>query len=143
MTTIAQPSLHLLEAALYRLGFNVTEPRQLMRDQIVLTLMAAVLALVTIWFTRYPADFFAGAVLATVNFYFLVKFVMDVILNKQRRSVGPLLFAFYGRLLLTGLALYLLIVWCEVSVVALLAGVSTVAATILIWAGRSLLGRTL
>lgn len=78
-------------------------------------------------------DFAAGALLATWNFYFLSGFVHRV-LDKQRANVTGMLFRFYGRLILTGIALYALIALAGSSVIALLAGLSTVVVTVLIWA---------
>lgn len=122
-----------IEGGLYRRGFEHAETRILVRNQLALTLVVAAAAVLGGWAWPGLFDVAAGAFLATWNFYFLSKFVHRV-LDKQRANVTGMLFRFYGRLILTGVALYALIVMCGSSVVFLLAGLSTVVVTVLIWA---------
>jgi predicted membrane channel-forming protein YqfA (hemolysin III family) len=77
--------------------------------------------------------FFAGAAIITLNFYALAR-VAPGLAQLAKGAVAPLLFQFYGRLILTGVLLYLLIAWLHVSVIALLAGLSTVIVNALLWA---------
>ena len=68
----------------------------------------------------------------TFNFYLMSDFLQHVLL-KQDGAVSRQLFRLYGRLLLTGVALAILIVWAKAQIVALLLGLSSVVVTILIW----------
>lgn len=113
-----------------------------MRNQLLLALAAVILGCVGGWAWQPLLDFTAGAVLATWNFYFLSKFVHRV-LEKNQVPLGGLLFQFYGRLILTGFALYALIALGKSSVIALLAGLSTVVVTVLIWAVTRMRGKNI
>lgn len=121
-----------IEAWLYRRGFEHEETRQVARDQITLTILACLLAAVGGWFRQEIFDFAAGAVLVTWNFYSLTLFVQRILVKKQANVLGMLL-RFYGRLIVTGLALYALLVWAGSSATALIAGLSTVVVILFIW----------
>jgi len=136
------PTLQTIEAWLYRRGFAHAETRILVRNQLALTLLAVFAALAGGWAWPKLYDFGAGVLLATWNFYFLSKFVHRV-LDKQRANVTGMLFRFYGRLILTGVALYALIAMAGSSVIALLAGLSTVVVTVLIWALSRVMGKNI
>jgi len=112
------------------------------RNQLMLTLVIVILGCVGGWAWPRLFDFAAGTVLATWNFYFLSKFVHRV-LEKAQVPVGGMLFQFYGRLLLTGVALFVLISMADSSVIALLAGLSTVVVTVLIWAITRMRGKNI
>ncbi|BBD09634.1 ATP synthase subunit I [Desulfovibrio ferrophilus] len=138
MTRIIQK----IEAGLYRRGFVHEETRILVRNQLALTLVVVLIGCIGGWAWPRLFDFAAGAVLASWNFYFLSKFVHRV-LEKQQAAVTGMLFRFYGRLILTGVALYALIVMGGSSVIALLAGLSTVVVTVLIWAVTRMRGKNI
>ncbi len=133
---------HRVDAGLYHRGFTVSEVRAMVRGQLLLSLYASCAApmfLLTGW---WPLDFIAGAALASFNFYYLAKFVQQVLYFKYTRGLlFGLLFRSYGRLLLTGVALCVLIGWLNSSIVALVAGLSTVVATVLVWGAARVLGQ--
>ncbi|MGE4299720.1 MAG: ATP synthase subunit I [Desulfovibrionaceae bacterium] len=128
-----------MEGALYRRGFTVPGVRRLVTNQLHLCLASCIVAAAACWFARATLDFAMGAVIVTANFYGMAKFVHEAVYMKKG-AVLSLLLLFYGRLLLTGIVLYVLIVWVKVSVAALVAGLSTALVTILIWGGRRVVG---
>ena len=124
--------LRKIEAGLYRRGFEHEDTRQVVRTQVLLTLAACLAAVATGWFWQAMFDFAAGTMLATWNFYSLALFVQRTLARNQGTVTG-MLFRFYGRLIVTGLVLYALLVWAGSSAVALVAGLSTVVVTLFIW----------
>lgn len=133
--------LHRIESELYHRGFTHEGTRQMVRDQVALTGVAIALAFVLGWVFDGLFSLAAGAALATFNFWFLAKFVQRVILKKHG-SVAGLLAQFYGRLFLTGLVLYGLLVPAEASAIGILVGLSTVVVTIFIWGVSRMMGKT-
>lgn len=130
MTTLT----HGIEKTLYARGFTAEPVRKLMRNQILLVLASMPLLLLIPVVGQWPVDFVAGALIVTYNLYSLARFVQQLVLKSYTRALlFSLLGRFYGRLLLTGLTLFVLIRWGQASVPALVAGLSTVAATITIW----------
>jgi Flp pilus assembly protein TadB len=77
--------------------------------------------------------FFAGTALITINFWFLAKGLQNTAQLRKGSVAVSLVVRFYGRMLLTGLALFGLIVWAGLPVAALLAGMTTVVINILCW----------
>ena len=125
---------HRIDKALYVRGFAAAPLRRLMRSQIFVALACTATVVLSPWLGMWPVDFALGAVLATYNLYALSRFVQQMVLTTYTRGLlVSLLLRVYGRLLLTGLTLYVLIRWGQSSVPALVIGLSTVAATILIW----------
>jgi hypothetical protein len=119
-----------IEAWLYRRGFVIQGVRRLVKCQLYVSLMSSVGALILA--PSWGGGFAAGALLMTLNFIFLARVIQELV-YVRRGAVTALLFGFYLRLFMTGAALYLLIVWIGVSAVALLAGLTTVVVTILMW----------
>jgi hypothetical protein len=119
-----------IEAWLYRRGFVIQGVRGLVKCQLYVSLMSSVGALILA--PSWGGGFAAGALLMTLNFIFLARVIQELV-YVRRGAVTALLFGFYLRLFMTGAALYLLIVWVGVSAVALLAGLTTVVVTILMW----------
>jgi hypothetical protein len=119
-----------IEAWLYRRKFVNPGVRGLVKSQLYVALLSSVTALVIA--PQWAIGFTAGAVLATLNFLFLARVIQEIVYVRGG-AAGALLFGFYFRLFLTGAALYLLIVWGEMSAVAILAGLTTVVVTILMW----------
>jgi hypothetical protein len=119
-----------VEAWLYRRKFANPGVRGLVKSQLYVALLSSVIVLVIA--PQWAIGVTAGAVLATFNFFFLAKVIQEIVYVRGG-AVGALLFGFYLRLFLTGAALYLLIVWGEMSAVAILAGLTTVVVTILMW----------
>ncbi|MDD4650030.1 MAG: ATP synthase subunit I [Desulfoplanes sp.] len=130
-----------IDRYLFRHGFRIEEVRTLVRNQICLTLLTFIL-IPGLYLWTWPLAVLAGALLGTVNFYALAKVVQGVIFLRQG-SVQLLLFGFYARLGLTGIALYILIVWCRSSVVALLVGLSLVLVNILVYGAKYFVGQKL
>jgi hypothetical protein len=130
-----------IDRYLYKHGFVNEEVRWLVRNQIVLTL-ALLLLLPAGFLAVWPLDMVVGGVIGTLNFYALAKVVQGLIFLRQG-SVVLLLFGFYTRLGLTGVALYVLIVWCGSSVVALLVGLSLVLVNILMYGAKYFVGQKL
>lgn len=130
MTSMA----HTIEKALYQRGFTATPIRKLMRNQIFVVLASAATLLLIPWAGWWPTDFAAGAILATYNLYSLSRFVQQMVLQTYTKGMlMSLLVRVYGRLLLTGLVLFVLIRYGQASLPALVAGLGTVAATIVVW----------
>jgi hypothetical protein len=122
------------EAGLFRRGFKLREVRVVVRNQLYLTALSLVGAAILGWVEPRVAHFAAGVALITFNFYYLAKFVQRLVHYKSSgTAVVELLVHFYGRLLLTGGAIFALIVWAGVWPPALLAGLSTVLLTIIVW----------
>lgn len=125
---------HAIERMLYQKGL-VHAPTRIMLTRQCLISMASLLAgLLGGWAHPWLLHFAIGAGLMTVNFYFMALFVQKLAAVGYSRAVlASMLARFYGRLLLTGVLLAVLLVWGQISLAALLAGLSTVVATIIIW----------
>lgn len=126
--------VHAIDKTLYKDGFTKPELRTLLRAQVLLVSAAALVSLALCWLSTWPLVFTAGAAIVTLNFYWMAKFVRQVTSFTYDKSllVG-LLVRFYGRLALTGILLFVLILWLRVPVLPLLMGLSAVVATIVIW----------
>lgn len=126
-----------IEKWLYFRGFQVPEVRKLAANQVCIT-MVSLLAVV---FGSTGVDFFLGVVLGSLNFLALAKVIQELV-YLQKGAVGINLLSFYGRLVLTALIFYVLIVVKKASVVALLLGLSTVLMNILLWGLGHFFGKT-
>lgn len=126
-----------IESALYRRGFRHQEVRRLVTMQISL---AAGLSLLLAATGMWGLAFAAGALIVTVNFYHLARFA-QIAVYERYGAVGAQLMRFYLRLGLTGVALYGLIVWLQVPLSGLLAGLTTVVATALAFGATRLAGQ--
>lgn len=126
-----------VERALYSRGFHVPEVRRMAVQQVYF-LFAAVPALV---FGARGADFAAGVLLGTINFLALARVIQELV-YVQKGAVAVQMFSFYGRLALTALAIYVLVVMLGSSAVWLLIGFSTVLINILLWGMSQFLGKT-
>lgn len=130
-----------VDEQLWRRGFRVAEVRVLMRAQLLITGISLLAGFALGWINEWLMWFGVGAVMSTFNFYSLAKFIQQVVfLPWSGAMMAKLLFRFYGRLMLTGLILFGLIVWLEVSVSAVVAGLSTAVAVIAIWGITRLAG---
>lgn len=121
-----------LDPILARLGFHHPEGRVLMRDQIVMAVFTSMAALSISQLGEWGVAYSCGAALITVNFWWIVKFAQGL-LSSQAGMVGGAFFRFFLRLGVTGAGLYAMIVAAEWPVWAILAGMSTVMVTILVW----------
>ncbi len=129
-----------VERWLLRRGFTHRDTRALVRNQIVLAGGLCALALGLAWRWRWLADVALGAALMTLNFYLLAGFLQRVLVHRDG-AVPNLLVRFYGRLIATAAVLAALIVWAGASIPALLLGLSTGVATVLIWAFSRMTGK--
>lgn len=129
-----------IEAFLYGRGLVLHQVRVLVRNQIYLSVLGAVLVL--IFFSgSVITGFVTGALLGTFNFYFLAKLIQELV-HIKKGAVTPLLFSFYVRLGLTGLILFVSIVYWNANVFSLLIGLSVVLLNVLIF-GATLVGQKL
>ncbi len=124
-----------LDRRLYRRGFTHEDTRVLLRMQIVLALSTSVLALVASLGNPWGWGYAAGAGLATFNFWWLVRFGQNALSNTGA-LVGRAVMRFYLRLGGSAVLLYVLIAQVNAPVWAVLAGLSTVMAAILLWGAR-------
>lgn len=133
-----------------RLGIVNEDARALLSIQIFIAFLSFLLVLSGIlaaffdlFYERWSRYFFLSVLLATANFFFLVKVVQRLLRKPepnapalQEKPLVGLLIHFYGRLVLTALVLYALLVLAEAPVVAIIAGISTVPLSTVIWVGR-------
>lgn len=121
----------ILDRWLWRRGFTHAPSRRLLSGQIHLAAAGSALAMAVTLGGLWGWSFAAGAWLSTLNFWWLVKMAMKIM--SGGRGVAQAIFGYYVRLGLLGAALYLLIVMAKAQVWAVLAGLTTVLATILWW----------
>lgn len=128
MTTLVQK----IDAVLYRRGFALADARKLMRNQILLAACGSALICLATGFSSWGLSFAAGALIITLNFWWLSKAAQELVKVKNG-AVFTLLTLFYGRLVLTGVAIAALVAWLGASVFGLLAGLSTVVINATVW----------
>lgn len=121
-----------LEKALYRRGYQHADVRRLVRYQVLILMISCGLAAPVALWSPKALHFAAGVILISLNFFSLAKFGQHIA-QVKKGAVLALLFRFYVRLLLTGLALFGLIVWAGADIFALLAGLSTVVLSALVF----------
>ena len=121
-----------LDALLLRCGFIHPEGRALVRDQIVLAAVTSLAAMALSGFGDWGLAYGGGAFLATANFWWLVRFAQGL-LTDASGAVGRAFLGYFARLGVTGAALYVMIVPGGWPVWAILAGMSTVMMTIVVW----------
>ena len=124
---------HRIDTFLYKRGYRLPEVRNAIRNQILLcgfSLLAGIaLAPVSLWVLWFGV----GAVIATYCLLTLARFIQQGMLEGwSRQLMWGLLFRFYGRLLLTGLLLFGMIVWLKVPISALVAGLATNMVTLFV-----------
>ncbi|HDQ41029.1 MAG TPA: ATP synthase subunit I [Desulfonatronum sp.] len=130
MTPITRTNARI-ENFLWHQGFILDEVRVLVRNQIYCVCLGLAFLMLT-HLHPWAIAFLSGTVLITVNFWLLAKGLQGII-HTRDGAVAISLLRFYGRLILTGLVLFGLIVWGGLPVPALLAGLSTVVLNILLW----------
>jgi hypothetical protein len=126
-----------IERALYARGYHVPEVRRMAAQQVWFLFCAVPATL----FGARGVDFAAGVLLGTMNFLALGRVIQELV-YVQKGAVAVQMFSFYGRLALTALAFYLLVVVQGSSAVWLLVGFSTVLINILLWGMSQFLGKT-
>lgn len=135
---------HAIAASLYKQGVSNASVRELLTRQCSLAMVALVIGLAGAAFGHlWVLHFGLGVGLITVQFYFLATSVAKKLaaVTQEKGGVAGMVFKFYGRLIITASALAVLLVFGQISLAALLAGLSTVVATILIWGVESYLAR--
>lgn len=130
--SLVQGGVQKLDAMLFRRGFVLGDARRLMRNQIILAALGSALAMAATGLSTWGWSFAAGAVLISVNFWWLSKAAQELVRVRQGATF-TLLTLFYGRLLLTAAAITGLVVWLEASVFGLLAGLSTAVVNATLW----------
>jgi len=126
-----------IERVLYARGFHVPEVRKMALRQVYF-LLGVLPALAFGW---KGVDLATGVLLGTLNFLALAKLIQELV-YLQKSAVVVQIFSFYGRLLITALAFYVLIAHLGSSGVWLLMGFSTVLINILLWGMSQFLGKT-
>ncbi|MFZ5427913.1 MAG: ATP synthase subunit I [Thermodesulfobacteriota bacterium] len=121
-----------LDKLLAKAGFHHPDGRALMRDQIVMAFVTSLTALSLSRLEPWGVAYSCGALLITVNFWWMVRFAQGL-LSSTAGAVGGAFFRFFVRLGITGAGLYAMIVAAGWPVWAILAGMSTVMVTILVW----------
>lgn len=129
---LAQGGVQKLDALLFRRGFVLGDARRLMRNQILLAALGSTLAMGVTGLGPWGWSFAAGAVLISINFWWLAKAAQELVRVKHGATF-TLLTLFYGRLILTAAAITGLVVWLGASVFGLLAGLSTAVANATLW----------
>ena len=132
-----QTMMRKIERVLYARGYHVPEVRRMAAQQVCF-LLASVLALAL---GSRGVDFAAGVLLGTINFLALGRVIQELV-YVQKGAVAVQMFSFYGRLALTALAFYALVVIRGASAAWLLIGFSTVLINILLWGMSQFLGKT-
>ena len=136
MTTIHQK----IERVLYKLGYTVPSVRRLVRSELYLTAAVCVAAILLFYFSDRPLHFAAGALLVAFNVFGMARFVQNAVhIENRRRAVVALLIRFNARLLVTGVLAYALIVWAQVSPIWLLAGITTLVLSVLVFGGAQVI----
>lgn len=131
-----------IDGVLWQRGFHAVEVRSILRNQLLVTAFSLLVGLALGKVNDWMFWFGVGAVLVTFNFYAVAKFVQQVVFRPySSATMYGLLFRFYGRLGLTGLILFGLIVWLQAPVSALVAGLSTVVTAIVVWGLTKLAGQ--
>ena len=125
--------IHGIEKALFNKGIVSEAVRQVMVLQIMVCAACLVAGLAALYWTAWPLSFGVGCALITLNFYFMSRLVTQLVgLEYSGKLLFSLLISLFSRLLLTGLALFVLLYWWKIPVVPLVAGLSTVVVTIFI-----------
>lgn len=121
-----------VDAFLLRRGFVHDKVRSLVRSQLYLVALTALCVGMVTGFSGWAGAYFSGAVLITINFWVLARVVQRLVFVRKG-AVFALLFLFYGKLILSGLALYALIVLAHAPISGLLAGLTTAVANAILW----------
>ena len=121
-----------IERFLYKRGFEHPDVRALMRNQLLLGGGVSLLLLAATALSLWAFAFLAGAFLASFNLWYMSKAVQKL-LYVRKGAVTSLLVLFYGRLIVTVLAIMALIIWLDAPVVGLLTGLSTVVVSAITW----------
>lgn len=120
-----------IEVFLRRNGFYLDDVRILVRNQLYFLFLGCALMAFS-GLAPWALAFGAGCALSTMNFWMLAKGLQSIV-HRPDGAVAVSLIRFYGRLALSGIALFGLIIWAGLPLTALIAGLSTVVVNILFW----------
>lgn len=130
-----QKSRHAIEKILRNRGFTSPNSRRIMANQLLLTIAALGVGILAFPVTLWPVSFALGAVLATVNFWWMAK---SVRWSVSQRFSPALALVYFGGFLLrftgTGVLLYILLVQLSLPLVPHVAGLSSVVLCLMITA---------
>ncbi len=126
-----------VERFLHERGFTNPGIRQLVRYQLYLATGSSLGLMLATLFSAWSWAYAAGAVVITANFWFLTRAAQNLMFVRKG-AVTSLLLLFYGKMILTALALYALVALVEVPVSGLLAGLSSVVLSAVIWGAMNL-----
>ncbi len=129
-----------VDRRLHRRGVTAAPVRRALCIQAQIAAAALLATIPFLWIGLWPLAFAAGVALSTFNFYYLALSIQQAVFQPFDRSLlVTMLVKFYGRLALTAVVLFVLIVWCQAPVLALILGLSTMVVTILFWGGARLI----
>lgn len=127
-----------IERFLFRWGFEHPDVRALVRNQVYLFAVGSAVLLAATMGSAFSWSFAAGGAIITANFWCMAKAVQKLV-YVRKGGVTALVILFYGRLIVTGLAILGLLVLLDASATGLLAGLSTVVVSAIIWAAANML----
>ena len=113
-------------------GFDNPDTRRLVRIEILTTAGAAILAVAGTGFSAWGFSCAAGAGLMLFNFWHLAKAAKQL-MHVRKGGATSLVLRFYGRLILTGVVIAVLVGWLDAPVTGLLTGLSTVLVGAAVW----------
>ncbi len=123
-----------IEHSLYARGFSAPVVRHLLCTQLLLAAFGLGFGAVTFWLTLWPLMFGIGAAIAAYNFWHIARFGQAHIASEFSLGLGLKLFTgFTIRLVLTGVVLFMLIVWLRAPVAPLVVGLTSTVAGIAAW----------
>ena len=132
--TFPASARHFVESQLYRFGFVSEAVRHLLCIQILLSAATFVIGVAAFFFTRWPLFFAAGTILSSFSLWQISRFALSCQHQQFSAALGVRLFlGFTGRLLLIGIVLFVLLVWCKAPVIPLVAGLTSTVAVIVLW----------
>ena len=123
-----------VEKRLFARGFRTAGVRRILAGQLLLAAVFLGAGLSLLWLSAWPMAFALGALLAAQNLWWLARstqWCLGRAFTPGLALVHYLLFL--GRFALTGVALYVLLIWLRTPVIPLLAGLSTVVVSLMAW----------
>lgn len=114
-----------VEPLLVKMGFDQTDTRIIIRNQIYVSLGTSLVIVLVTLFSRWSFAFSAGALLALVNFWALARIVQSIV-HEPKGGPFKLFVIFMVKMTLSGLALYWLLGVERVPHWGLISGIGTV-----------------
>ena len=152
MKAMLNKNLLAIEKLLYARGFVAPGSRRVIARQILFACASLAFGIVTSWFTLWPLAFAVGTIMATGNLYFLGKSAETSTRASSTASNGTSVKAsavlavlyvllYWVRLAVTGLLLYTCLVRFSLPFTPLIAGLSTVVASLSIMGFSRIMGK--